>query len=77
MQSDATHTHDSVSNLRNDKITLTLQYSEKKFIRDIVFRYYMVKSDGVICVPRDLVMDGISQKDGDNGNQPILHLTMY
>jgi len=43
----------------------------------VIARYYMVKSDGVICVPWDLVMDGISQKDGDNGNQPILHLTMY
>jgi len=43
----------------------------------VVARYYMVKSDGVICVPWDLVTDGISQKDGDTENQPTLHLTMY
>ena len=42
----------------------------------VVARYYMVKSDGVICVPWDLVIDGIE----DTGHKPdknILHLTMY
>ena len=38
----------------------------------------MVKSDGVICVPWDLVMDLLpEEKEGKKKSQePILHLTM-
>ena len=36
----------------------------------------MVKSDGVICVPWDLVIDGIEEKE-TKPNKNVLHLTMY
>ena len=44
----------------------------------VVARYFMVKSDGVICVPWDLVMDLLpEEKEGKKKSQePILHLTM-
>ena len=42
----------------------------------VVARYYMVKSDGVICVPWDLVMEGLQEKE-EKQKKNILHLTMY
>ena len=45
----------------------------------IVARYYMVKSDGVICIPWDLVLDTNSDDEDKRTKEkePILHLTMY
>ena len=43
----------------------------------VVARFYMVKSDGVICVPWDLVMDGINDDQNEKPTKNILHLTMY
>jgi len=43
----------------------------------VVARFYMVKSDGVICVPWDLVMDGINENQEEKPAKNILHLTMY
>ena len=42
----------------------------------VVARFFMVKSDGVICVPWDLVMDGITETETKK-EKNILHLTMY
>ena len=42
----------------------------------VVARYYMVKSDGVICLPWDLVIDGLDQTTEEKPGQ-VLHLTMY
>ena len=42
----------------------------------VVARFFMVKSDGVICVPWDLVIDGIDEKE-TKVNKNVLHLTMY
>jgi len=44
----------------------------------VVARYYMVKSDGIICIPWDLVLD--SPEEGETRTrkrEPMLHLTMY
>lgn len=43
----------------------------------VVARYYMVKSDGVICVPWDLVIDGLDDDANNKPDKNILHLTMY
>ena len=42
----------------------------------VVARYYMVKSDGVICLPWDLVIDGLEEAQEEKQGQ-VLHLTMY
>ena len=45
----------------------------------VVARYYMVRSDGVICIPWDLVL-GLLAGEGEANtrqDQPVLHLTMY
>ena len=45
----------------------------------VVARYYMVRSDGVICIPWDLVLDLLAG-EGETSTrqyQPVLHLTMY
>jgi len=46
----------------------------------VVARYYMVRSDGVICIPWDLVLDllpGEGEPTKQEEHQPVLHLTMY
>merc|ERR1711864_38582 len=47
----------------------------------IVARYYMVKSDGVICIPWDLVIadTNVNNSEGekDDSNSRLLPLTMY
>ena len=45
----------------------------------VVARYYMVRSDGVICIPWDLVLDLLAGEGEANTrqDQPVLHLTMY
>jgi len=44
----------------------------------VVARYYMVKSDGVICIPWDLVLDigSETQRKPAAEREPILHLSM-
>ena len=42
----------------------------------VVARYYMVKSDGVICLPWDLVIDGLEEAQEEK-KEHVLHLTMY
>ena len=42
----------------------------------VVARYYMVKSDGVICLPWDLVIDGL-ENTKEQKQEHVLHLTMY
>ena len=45
----------------------------------VVARYYMVRSDGVICIPWDLVLDLLAGEGEANTRQeqPVLHLAMY
>jgi len=43
----------------------------------VVARYYMVKRDGVICIPWDLVMDLLPGEQEAKEERPTLHLTMY
>jgi len=44
----------------------------------VVTRYYMVKSDGIICLPWDLVLDGPEEGETrTRKKEPLLHLTMY
>lgn len=42
----------------------------------VVSRYYMVKSDGIICIPWDLVLDG-PEEEHHRPRERVLHLTMY
>ena len=41
----------------------------------VVARYYMVKSDGIICIPWDLMLDGPEEEK--RPRERLLHLTMY
>jgi len=43
----------------------------------VVARYYMVKRDGVICIPWDLVMDLLPGEQEAKEERPTLHLTMH
>jgi len=44
----------------------------------VVARYYMVKSDGIICIPWDLVLDGPEEEERrPREREQVLHLTMY
>jgi len=43
----------------------------------VVARYYMVKSDGIICIPWDLVLDTGPEEEESKPRERMLHLTMY